>query len=313
MGENALINHYNHTKNATIVEHATHMSLTSIERLSDVHIPERLMEIPEPPKELFVRGRLPPHDTKHLAIVGSRRYTPYGRDVCETLVRGLAGFPIIIVSGLALGIDAIAHRAALDARLTTIALPGSGISDDVLYPASNRELARRILEAGGALLSEFPPDFRAAPWAFPARNRLMAGLCHAVLIIEAEQKSGTLITARLATEYNRDVMTVPGPVFSKTSEGPHLLLKLGATPVRTSHDILEALGWSSESKPNQAVLIEELSPEEKKVFSALDTPQIRDELIRALDMPTYKANILLSAMELKGLITESMGEVRRKE
>src|SRR3989344_5297892 len=158
-----------------------------IKKLTSGNFPPQLLEIPQPPKELF--------------IVGSRKYTTYGKEACEKLIEGLRGYPIVIVSGLALGIDSIAHKKALDVGLTTIAFPGSGLDPKVLYPATNAHLAERIVEAGGAVISEFEPDFRATPWSFPQRNRLMAGISDAVLVIEAEQKSGTLITSRLATEY----------------------------------------------------------------------------------------------------------------
>jgi DNA processing protein len=145
--------------------------------------------------------------------------------------RRLAGYPIGIVSGLALGIDAFAHEAALRAGLYTLAVPGSGLGDQVLYPASNRRLADRIVDGGGGLLSELSPDTRAALWTFPQRNRLMAGMCAATLLIEAGEKSGTLITARMAVDYNRELLVVPGSIFSPTSRGCHQFLKLGATPV----------------------------------------------------------------------------------
>ena len=189
---------------------------------------------------------MPKGDAKFLCVVGSRKYTDYGKEACQKLIAGLRGHNIVIVSGLALGIDGIAHRAALDAGLTTIAIPGSGLNPSVLYPSSNRQLAEKIIESGGALISEFEPMFKATTYSFPQRNRIMAGISHATLIIEAEIKSGTLITSRLATEYNRDVATVPGSIFSKTSEGPNMLLRLGATPVSSSAHILETLGFKIE-------------------------------------------------------------------
>ena len=146
------------------------------------------------------------------------------------------------MSGLALGIDSIGHRSALKAGLPTVAIPGSGLSDKVLYPHSHRLLAEEIVEKGGCLLTEFPDDYPSYPINFPQRNRIIAGMSHATLVIEAELKSGTLITSKYATEYNRDVLTVPNSIFSKTSEGPHMLLRLGATPITQSSDIVSALG-----------------------------------------------------------------------
>lgn len=211
------------------------------------NFPGALREIPDAPKKLFLRGALPPKGHKFLAVVGSRAHSPYGEDAVAHIIQGLEGHPISIVSGLALGIDALAHEAALSHHLHTIAVPGSGLNGDVLYPARNRPLAKRILESGGALLSEFDPSFRATKWSFPQRNRIMAGMADAVLLIEATRKSGTLITARLATDYNRDVLAVPGSIFSETSEGPNFFIKLGATPVVCGEDVLEALGLQNDT------------------------------------------------------------------
>lgn len=285
----------------------------AIQRLAPTKFPELLKEISDPPKELYLRGTLPSAEgLKYLCVVGSRRYTSYGKQVCETLIEGLSGYPIVIVSGLALGIDGIAHSAALRAGLTTIAVPGSGLGAQVLYPRNHVPLAQQILQAGGALLSEFPPDFKATPWSFPQRNRIMASMSHATLLIEAGEKSGTLITARLASEYNRDVLVVPGSIFSATHKGSHQFLRLGATPITSSADILDALDVNLQPKTDNQQRFKDLSPEEQKVLELLREPLSRDELIRALDMPTHQANILLSAMELKGFITEELGRVRTK-
>lgn len=279
--------------------------------LTKEQFPQLLQEINDPPKKLHVKGKLPEGDMKYLCVVGSRKFTPYGKEVCKTLIEGLRGQDIVIVSGLALGIDAIAHEAALEAGLTTIAVPGSGLGENVLHPSANRNLAKRIIEAGGALISEFEEDFKATHFSFPQRNRIMAGMSHAVLIIEAEEKSGTLITSKFATEYNRDVLTVPASIFSQSSYGPHMLLRLGATPVRSSEDILEALGLKVEER-QQKFKFEDLSDRERKVVEILQTPLPRDELVARLELPIQKANVTLSAMELKGIIKESMGEMRIK-
>ena len=281
--------------------------MLELQKLTLEQFPPILSEIADPPAQLYVRGMMPPEDHVTLAVVGARRHSGYGKEACEHLIAGLAGYPISIVSGLALGIDAIAHRAALKAGLHTIAVPGSGLSDEVLYPATHRALAREILSSGGALLSEFEPDFRATHWSFPQRNRIMAGLSRAVLIIEASEKSGTLITGRLALDYNRDVMVVPGSIFSDTSRGALKLLKDGANAVLHSRDILSILGFSVDAVPSQENLL--LSQEEERVLMALAEPLARDDLIRTLSIPVRDANILLSAMELRGLIKESLGLV----
>ncbi len=281
--------------------------------LQPEEFPSRLRQIPDPPKRLYIEGELPTDECKFLAVVGARRFTPYGKEVCEKLIEGLRGHSIIIVSGLALGIDGIAHRAALAANLKTLAVPGSGLGRDVLYPSAHKNLAEKILASGGCLLSEFEPDFRATTYSFPLRNRIMAGLSDAVLIIEAEKKSGTLITSRLAADYNRDVLTVPGSIYAKNSEGPHLLLRLGATPITCSNDILEALHIPTvENTESSATKYSDCSADELKVVELLSSPLPRSTLIEKLGLPTSTVNIVLSVMELKGLVEESLGEIRLK-
>ncbi|MEI6420545.1 MAG: DNA-processing protein DprA, partial [bacterium] len=231
-------------------------------------------------------------------------------EVVEKLISGLAGHKIVIISGLALGIDSLAHRAGLSAGLKTIAVPGSGLNPKVIYPSTNLKLAEEIINKGGALLSEFEPDFRATAWSFPQRNRIMAGLSHAILVIEAEAKSGTLITARMATDYNRDVFTVPGSIFSSNSEGPHLLLKLGATPITSSNDILEALGFETETK-NLTLNYDDCSNEEKKILESLNEPLEKDELLNETKIPVDELNVILSMMEIKSLIKIRNGLIYR--
>lgn len=287
--------------------------MDEIRKLKLDDFPELLKQITDPPEDLYLRGALPPNEYKWLCVVGSRKYTNYGREVCEKLLAGLRGYPIVVVSGLALGIDALAHKSALEVGLKTVSVPGSGLADKVLYPKTNFSLAKKILVAGGALVSEYEPDFKATPWSFPQRNRVMAGMSHATLVIEAEEKSGTLITARLAMEYNRDVMTVPGSIFSRSSAGPHMLIRNGATPITSSADILEALGLGGEEDRVKTAGTNGLSESEQKVADILETePLPKDKLIQKLDMSTSQANILLSAMEIKGLISEQMGKIRIK-
>lgn len=285
-----------------------------IKKLGPNKFPKLLSEINDPPDELFLVGDLPSDDHIFLAVVGSRKFTSYGKQAAEQIIAGLKGFPIVIVSGLAIGIDSIAHIAALDAGLTTIAIPGSGLNDEVLYPASNRALAKKISEKGGSLLSPFKPDFKATQWSFPARNRIMAGISQAVLIIEAEEKSGTLITARLALDYNRDVYAVPGSIFSATSKGTNLLIAQGAIPVMKSGDLLNALGFSTDEKKEgtEDSPPEDMSPEETIVWELLKSPLERDGLVRLMNMPVSKANGILSFMEIRGLITETGGKIFRR-
>ncbi|MCA9359227.1 DNA-processing protein DprA [Candidatus Kaiserbacteria bacterium] len=281
-----------------------------IQELPVAGFPKRLLEIPQPPKQLNYRGTLPHPEIKLLSIVGSRKYTSYGKQVVDELVAGLAGHQIGIASGLALGIDSLAHEAALRNNLYTLAIPGGGIDDSVIYPATHRRLAQRILEAGGGLLSEYEPDFQATKWSFPQRNRLVAGISHATLLIEAGEKSGTLITARLATDYNRELLVVPGSIFSKNSAGTHQFLKLGATPVTSSEDILECLHIETDSTPT-TIPIKHLSPQESAVIQLLTEPTHRDALIRLIQLPTNEASQLLMMMELQGHIKSDQNIYRQ--
>jgi DNA processing protein len=282
-----------------------------IQKLSKEKFPKALLEIPEPPKELWILGELPPENFVYLCVVGSRKFTSYGREACEKIIAGLRGYPLVIVSGFAMGIDTIAHKEAMRAGLRVLVFPGSGLSDSAIFPKVNVRMKKEILDAGGCMLSEFSPNFKAEYWTFPMRNRLMAGISKAVLIIEAEEKSGTMITARLATEYNRDLLAVPGSIFSSNSKGTNKMIRLGATPIRNSEDVLEALGFEvAKSEEKQQKLFADLSPEEKKVVALLREPISRDELIKALKMSVSEANALLSIMEIKELIKEELCEIR---
>ncbi len=270
--------------------------------------PPLLLQINDPPKSLRIVGDLPQTE-KYLCVVGSRKYSDYGRAVCEKLIEGLRGYSITIVSGLALGTDGIAHRAALRAGLPTIGVPGSGLGEKALYPVTNRNIAEEIVESGGCLLSEFPDDWKPRLYSFPQRNRIMAGMCHATLIVEAELKSGTLITSKYATEYNRDVFTVPNSIFSKTSEGPHMLLRLGATPITQSADIVTALGLRTKDELFQTRDYAKCSTDERELIRLLSEPLSRDEIIRRLGKPVYATQTIIATMEIKGLIEEVMGEI----
>ena len=272
--------------------------------LTQDEFPPQLLEITEPPKELWCVGEPPKIDAVYLVVIGSRHHTQYGKEVCKKLIQGLSGYPITIVSGLAIGMDTIAHQSALEAGLTTIAFPGSGLGNESLYPKSNWRLANTIVESGGCLLSELSPDTKAAPWTFPKRNRLMAGIAHAVLLIEAEEKSGTLITARLGLDYNREVLAIPGSIFSINSFGTNRLIKEGAQPVTSSEDILDALGLDRVLAISERQVIE-TTDEEKEILALLKEPKDKDTLIRELGMPITEIHSLLTVMEIKGLIKDT--------
>ena len=282
-----------------------------IYNLTEELIKKYFGEIPEPPTELKIRGTFPiGSHLIFLTVVGSRMFTSYGKQACQELISGLQGYPIVIVSGLAFGIDAIAHQAALDAKLLTIGFPGSGLSEQVITPKENFYLARNILEAGGCLLSEFH-DLQGSPkWVFPKRNRLMAGISRATLLVEAIHKSGSRITAKYALEYNRDIMAVPGSIFSEKSEAPNELIRSGAIPITCSKDILEALGFQISETPMNN-LFSQCDPAEARVLQLLGSPKQRGDLIRELSMETSEANVLFTQMEMKGLVKDIGGEIRR--
>lgn len=279
--------------------------------LSPLDFPPLLQQIPDAPKRLYLRGELPSFERSWLCVVGSRALTPYGSAVCKHLVEGLRGYPVVIVSGLAYGADAAAHKAALEVGLPTIAVPGSGLDWNVVYPRAHVNLAKEILASGGALLSEEEPGAKTMDYMFPKRNRLMAGMCKATLIIEAKEQSGSLITARLTVEYNRDLLVVPGSIFSEESKGTHQFLRLGATAVTSSEDVLVALGIAKrDTAETLTSLREDLSEEERRVIDTIRSPLTRAELIDVLELPITEANVLLSTMEIKGLIIEELGVVR---
>lgn len=268
-----------------------------------------LAEIPDPPTRLFVRGRAAPAGTKHLAVVGSRALTSYGKDAANKLIAGLSGYPISIVSGLALGADAAAHRAALSHGLHTIAVLGSGVDDASVYPRSNAGLAEDILEAGGMLISEREAGYKPQAFDFPLRNRIVVGLSDAVLIVEAGERSGTLITARLAGEYNRELLCVPHRIGDTHAYGAELFLRLGATLVAKSEHILEALGLAP--RETGTIVEPKLEGVERKIYELLVEPADRDQLVRSSGMSVSETITTLITLELKGLAKEEFGLWRR--
>jgi DNA processing protein len=236
--------------------------------------------------------------------------TRYGQEACQKLITGLAGYPISIVSGLALGTDTCAHRAALDAGLHTLVVPGSGLGDDVLYPRSNRGFAKEILAAGGGFISEYAPDEPSRVYYFPERNRIMVGLSDAVLVIEAGPKSGTLITARLAGEYNRDLLCVPHRIGDPHSFGPHLFIRLGAALITEPLHILEALSIPPREISSTAAPCD-LEDSELVIWNMLDEPMTRDEILRGASGAAGEMLTALVALELRGLIREEFGAWHR--
>ncbi len=282
-----------------------------IRELRPKDFPPLLKEIPDRPKSLYVRGKLPGKDTIYLCVVGSRACTPYGRRMTQKLIAGLASAPVAIVSGMALGIDSEAHKAALDVGLPTVAVLPSSCDDESLYPATNKGLAQRILMQGGALLSEEKGPHKAMIHDFPKRNRISAGMSKASLIIEAGEKSGTLITARLALDYNHEVLAIPHELDRESGAGVNSLLRGGATLVRNADDIREALGLAAQTLGVQVPLPMDLTEPEMKILHTMTEPLVRDELIDRAELSAQDANIALSSLLIRGLITERLGKIER--
>lgn len=284
-----------------------------IRQLAAEEFPPLLKEIPERdyPDALYIRGTLPGPSYTYLCVVGSRATSMYGRRATQQLIAGLAQYPIAIVSGMALGIDGEAHKAALDVGLPTVAVLPSSLDDASIYPATNKALAQRILARGGALMSESLKPRKAAVHDFPKRNRIAAGMSKATLIIEAGEKSGTLITARLALDYNREVLAVPHELGKETGAGVNRLIREGATLVRTSDDILQALGFKPLDTPQQAALPADLTAPEAAVLEALTEAMEKDTVIEEAGLSAQDANIALSSLLLRGLIIERLGKIER--
>jgi DNA processing protein len=261
--------------------------------------PSRLKEIYDYPPVLYVRGKLPADDEPCLAIVGTRRPTVYGRQVTEEIVADLARSSITIISGLARGIDSVAHRTALDARGKTVAVFGSGL--DIVYPGENANLAKAIVEHG-ALVSEYPLGVKPKAENFPLRNRIMSGLSLGVLVVEAGERSGALITAQQAMEQNREVFAVPGSILSPASQGTNRLIQEGAKLVRNHTDILEELNLTIVV---QQAEIKEFSPA-NEVESAIlkqlgPEPNHIDEICRRSGLTMSEVSSTLAMLELKGI------------
>ncbi len=266
----------------------------------------KLNEIPQIPEKIWFMGKLPPPTHKLLSVVGSRDYTTYGKQAVQDLIAGLKNYPVGIVSGLARGIDGLSHESALQHDLYTLAIPGSGLDAKCIYPSRHRGLAQKIIAHNGGLISELSPTTKASKWTFPARNRLMAGLSDAILLIEATEKSGTLITARLAVEYNRELLAVPGSIFSPQSVGCNQFIKLGATPITTSQDILEILHIEKKLTQTHA---EELNLNDKqKLILATIKPQANFEtIISKTKLKVDEVQVILMELEISGHISQENG------
>ena len=272
---------------------------------SDPSFPPRLRSIHDPPPGLFVRGEgeLDLLTRTAVAVVGARACSGYGSAVATSLARELAAAGVVVVSGLARGIDAAVHRGALAAG-TTVAVLGCGIDRD--YPRAHATLAAAIAEQG-LIVSEYPPGVEPAPWRFPARNRIVAGLACATIVVEARERSGALITADLALDEGREVLAVPGEITSNLSRGTNHLLRLGATPVTCAADVLAAIGVEPAQPSDPAPLAPGLEAIRTAVADAAATA---DEVVRATGVSAAEVAAALAALELLGVITQQEGRYR---
>jgi DNA processing protein len=266
--------------------------------------PPLLRAIHDPPPGLFLRGDAPIELLARpaAAIVGARACSGYGSSVARSLGRELATAGLVVVSGLARGVDGEAHRGALDAGGATVAVLGCGVDRD--YPAAHAELARRILAGGGLVVAEYAPGVEPAPWRFPARNRIIAGLAVATIVVEARERSGALITADLALEEGREVFAVPGEITSALSAGSNALLRLGATPMTSAADVLESFGLTTV----QAAEAPDGVP--GQLLALLDAPSTPDELVRRSGLSAEAVAAALVELELLGRVAIADGLVR---
>jgi DNA processing protein len=268
-------------------------------------LPELLRQIHDPPRTLFLRGSASADvlEQAAVAIVGARACSPYGSQVARMLGRELAAAGLVIISGLARGVDGEAHRGALEADGITVAVLGCGIDRD--YPAAHAELARRICERG-LIVSEYEAGVEPAPWRFPARNRIIAGLAAATVIVEARERSGALITADFALEDGREVFAVPGEITSTLATGTNRLLGQGATPLTSADDVLELFGLAASQRPTPRIGANAASVVERLTEGAASA----DELARATGLEPGPLAAALAELELAGLATEADGRYR---
>lgn len=269
--------------------------------LGDNAYPKLLREIHRPPHIIYTRGELNLNYYPLISIVGSRKFTPYGEQSAARLASDLAKAGFIVVSGLAIGIDAIAHQSTLDSQGKTVAVLGSSPDEKNIYPRANLRLAKEIIGSGGMLLSEYPPETPASNVTFPARNRIIAGLSLGTIVIEASEKSGALITSSYALEFNRQVFAVPGNIFSDAARGSNQLIKNGAKLVSGISDILEEFNFAPARKEKEISAKIPESPEEEKILNLLSTaPTHINNLAKMTKLGTATVSSILSIMEIKG-------------
>lgn len=274
--------------------------------LSDYDYLRDLPHIPDPPKKLFIRGKLPAKRVKTVAIVGTRKPSAYGREIATKIASECAKNSIVVISGLALGIDSIAHRAAIDSGGKTIAVLANGV--DKIYPRSHEDLGQKILQTNGAILSEYPNNIPARPWQFLARNRIVSGLADAVVIIEAASRSGTLSTANHALDQGKEIFAVPGNITSPLSAGCNQLIKNGANPLTSVEDLLDFLIPDRFEKQTQ--LFKGDTREENVIleFLSKNGTTSSDAIIKQTKLSASEFNQAITMLELKGLALNNGGE-----
>ena len=269
--------------------------------IQDENYPKLLKGIKNAPEVIYYRGEMK-SDENCFAVVGTRRFSPYGKQVALEMAGDLAEAGLIIVSGLAPGIDTFAHTATVERRKRTIAVLGTGVDEKSIYPQSNLKLAQKILETGGALISEYPPDQRGTQFTFPQRNRIISGLSLGILVVEAKQKSGALITAHYAFEQNRKVFAIPGPIHSLNSKGCHYLIKRGAKLVESANDILKDLNLPAGRQVYQKGIIGE-TEEENLILNVLKEEVLDiDKIIEKTKLSAAKVASTLAILEIKGKV-----------
>lgn len=274
---------------------------------TDPEYPEQLWQLFDPPCVIYGWGEPLAFDRPRLAVVGARRMTAYGRQCVDRLISGIQESNAVIVSGLARGVDGAAHRAALENGLTTWAVLGSGFAQ--IYPGEHRSLVQQILAAGGTLLTEYWPDAPPDAHHFPARNRIIAALSQAVLVIEADEKSGSLITVDHALDLGRDVWAVPGNITSRFSRGTNRLLKQGAGVITTAEDILAAWGFNGDGGAVEQLHLPQLTPVEAQLHGLLtEQPTPIEELLAAVGLDTPEVLAALVSLEVKGLVQSYPGQ-----
>ncbi|MBI3232185.1 MAG: DNA-protecting protein DprA [Candidatus Doudnabacteria bacterium] len=281
----------------------------SILTYKDLNYPKLLLEIPKFPPLLYFRGVMENPDELDMAVVGTRKITAYGRSVLPDLIAPLVEAGVIIVSGMAFGVDSEVHKQALIKHKRTIAVLGGGLDDQSLYPKHHQLLAQEILDSGGALLSEYPPGTPNFKQHFVARNRIISGLSIGTLVIECDLESGSLITARHALEQNRQVYAVPGPIYAEESRGPNNLIKMGAKAVTEANDILEDLNLKNLTKEINAQEILGDNPVETKLLAVINKePVAVNEIIKISGLDASEVTSALTFLEMKGKVRNLGGQ-----